>query len=129
MVEVSAGVIVRNAQVLVCQRDYGAMAGLWEFPGGKRESKETPEGCLVRECREELGITVLPERVLLVTRWATSDAAPATFYFILASIKSGEPQCLEHRDIRWVSPSSLPSFTFCPADAAVLDQIIAQLTT
>src|SRR6185369_17353271 len=59
LVEVSAGLVFRDGKLLITRRPAGAhLGGLWEFPGGKRESAETFEECLVRELREELGIEV-----------------------------------------------------------------------
>ena len=61
-VNVVAAMIEQNGRLLICRRPEGkALAGMWEFAGGKIEPGETPEQALVRECREELGITVAPQ--------------------------------------------------------------------
>ena len=65
MIDVTAAVIARGGRMLLCQRPQGKRcAGLWEFPGGKAEPGETLEMCLVRECREELGVELSVGRAL-----------------------------------------------------------------
>lgn len=127
MIEVSAGILCRGGQVLICQRAYGeGCAGLWEFPGGKREPGETAEACLVRECREELAVEIGVTRVFETFEW-TRGKTPLRFTFLLAHIISGEPVCLEHAQIAWVSPGALETYSFCPADASIVGVISAYL--
>ncbi|HZL43973.1 MAG TPA: (deoxy)nucleoside triphosphate pyrophosphohydrolase, partial [Verrucomicrobiae bacterium] len=65
VIEVSAGLVFRDGKVLITRRPAGAhLAGLWEFPGGKRRAGESFEACLCRELREELGIEVRVERLV-----------------------------------------------------------------
>jgi len=116
MVDVSAAVIVRDGKILICQRPEGkGNALLWEFPGGKRERGETPEECLVRECLEELGVTVSVHE-MLGEREHTYPDITVHLRFFRASLSSGEPTRREHRDMRWVRPEELSSYAFCPAD-------------
>lgn len=120
MIEVSAGVIVRRGRVLACQRPVqDRQGGLWEFPGGKRLPGETAEDCLVRECREELGITVLARSLVAVV---SSDGQHRISFF-LAEIVGGEPITLEHAALLWADQQTLGSLSFCPADAQIVPQI------
>lgn len=127
MIDISAGILVRDGRVLICRRmDGDGVAGLWEFPGGKREAGETPEACLIRECQEELGVTLDAPALLTELDWP-DGARTLHFSFLTAVIAQGEPKCRVHSDIRWVAPEEFGSFTFCPADAAILGQVTAAL--
>lgn len=123
LIDVSAGIIVRGGQVLICRRaDTDAGAGLWEFPGGKREPGETAAQCLIRELREELGVDVAVDGVFTSFTWPSGER-DIHFTFLLASVQRGQPQCLEHQAVLWALPSELDQYTFCPADASILPSI------
>lgn len=122
LIEVSAAVIFRDDEVLICRRAGGRHAGLWEFPGGKREGDETAAACLVRECDEELGVRLSVGEALAALPWQGADQE-MLFTFFAASLDQGEPQCRVHDQIRWVRPNELSSYVFCPADTAVLDRL------
>lgn len=125
MVDVSAAVIVREGKILICQRPEGkGNALLWEFPGGKRETGETFEECLIRECREELGITICVHEMLGEAEHTYPDIT-VHLRFFRASLPAGEPTRREHRDMRWVSATELAFFAFCPADK----EFVARLET
>lgn len=121
MVEVAAALIWRGDRFLICQRPAGKKRGmLWEFVGGKLEPGETGAEALVRECREELGITVRPDGVFTEVVHEYPDI---TIHMTLfnASIPDGaEPKLLEHNDLRWITPRQIPDFDFCPADTEIL---------
>ena len=120
MLEVVAALIWRDDRFLICQRPANkTQALLWEFVGGKVEPGETPEEALVRECREELDVTVEP---LSVFTQVTHDYPDVRVHLTLftARIVSGEPKLLEHNAIRWITPSEIPDYPFCPADAEIL---------
>lgn len=123
MVEVSAAIIRRGEYILICQRpaDKGC-ALLWEFPGGKREANETHEQCLIRECSEELGITIAVDAFYDQASTAQGGKSIA-LRFYLAHIQQGEPIALEHADVRWVLPEELGGFVFCPADTEVVNRL------
>lgn len=122
--DVIAGIIIRNGLVLACQRSYGeGVAGLWEFPGGKQKPHETAEACLQRECREELLIDIDIIKKLISFPWPHPANPTFAFTFYLATIRQGEPVCLEHRALRWVAPQALDSLPFCPADASILEVV------
>ena len=80
--EVTAAIIRQNGKILICQRPAEKNCGLlWEFPGGKIEGGETGEQCIVRECQEELGVTLSVERELTDITYdiSRSHCAPALF--------------------------------------------------
>lgn len=129
MIEVSAGIIIRGTQVLVCKRPAHKYAsGLWEFPGGKQNPGETAADCLIRECREELAITLAAPTPFDTLDWTLPDGSRIRFTFFFASIAHGEPICLEHDEIQWRAPQALSDLTFCPPDAHILPRIIAALS-
>ena len=123
MTEVVAALIWRGDKFMICQRPvHKASALLWEFVGGKVESGETKEQALVRECREELAVTVCVGEVFAE---AVHEYPDITVHLTLfnATIAEGEPQKLEHNDIRWITPAEIPSYEFSPADSEILEKI------
>lgn len=123
MPEVVAAIIKRDGRILTCRRPpHKARGLLWEFPGGKVEPGETPEEAIVRECREELGITLVPQSVFTeVTHHYPDLTVHLTFF--LCSLPQGEPVPLEHDAIRWSAPEELADLPFCPADRGVADML------
>lgn len=123
MLEVSAALIRRGDRFLICQRPANKTRGLeWEFAGGKREPGETGEQALVRECREELGITVVPRGVFMEVTHAYPDVTVRLTLYN-AEIAEGEPRLLEHADLRWIAPEEIPLYDFCPADRTILEKL------
>ncbi len=122
--EVVAALIRREGKFLICQRPRNkARALLWEFVGGKVERGETKEEALVRECREELGITVAPQREYMQVIHDYPDLTVRLTLFE-CKIAQGEPQKLEHEEIRWISPEEIPQYEFCPADVTILKRLM-----
>lgn len=123
MIEVVAALIWKEHKLLICQRPAHKARGLlWEFAGGKVEPGETPEQALVRECQEELGVTVkVGSQFFQVTHEYPDLAVHLTLFE--TSLTGGEPQKLEHNDLRWVSPGELEQYPFCPADAPILKML------
>ena len=100
--EVVAALIWDGDRFLACQRPAHKARGLlWEFVGGKVEPGETREEALIRECREELAVTVAPKGVFMEV----------------------EPQKLEHNDIRWLRVDEISGYAFCPADEEILRRL------
>lgn len=95
---------------------------MWEFVGGKVELGETKEQALVRECREELAVTISVGDVFMDV---THEYPDLTVHLTLfnATINDGEPQKLEHNEIKWITPSEIPNYEFCPADVEILEKI------
>lgn len=123
-IEVSAGLVFRNGTLLITQRLRGGhLGGLWEFPGGKRESGETHQECLKRELNEELGIVVAVHELVDTVQHAYPEKT-VLIRFFRCSLTSGEPQILGCDAFRWVTPSELCQFVFPAADARLLDQLI-----
>lgn len=108
---------------MICQRPpHKARGLLWEFVGGKVEPGETKPEALVRECREELAVTVsVGEAFMEVTHDYPDLLVHLTLYH--ASIAEGIPQRLEHNDIRWITPSEAGQYDFYPADVEILQRI------
>ena len=124
MVEVVAALIWQGNKFMICQRPVHKARGLlWEFVGGKVEPGETKAQALIRECREELAVTLSVGDMFMDVVHKYPDLTVHLTLFN-ATIAEGEPQKLEHNDIRWITPSEIPNFDFCPADEEILVEII-----
>lgn len=123
MTHVTAAIIRKDDKILICRRGAGgSCAFLWEFPGGKQEQGETPEQCLIRECKEELEIEIALEGVFAETTYQYPDGVIA-FTFFKAVILKGELKPAVHHDFQWVSPHELRNYDFCPADEEVVKRL------
>lgn len=124
MTEVVAALIWQGEAFMICQRPAHKARGLlWEFVGGKVESGETKEQALIRECREELAVTVSVGDVFMDVIHEYPDLMVHLTLFN-ATIAEGEPQKLEHNDLKWIIPSEIPNYEFCPADEEILVRIM-----
>ena len=123
MTEVVAALIQKDGRFLICQRPAHKARGLlWEFVGGKVEPGESKAQALIRECREELGVTVTVQDVFMeVTHEYPDLIVHLTLFY--ARIAEGEPQKLEHNDLRWITPREIPQYPFGPADESILKAI------
>lgn len=121
--EVVAALIRQGERLLICQRSAGKARALqWEFAGGKVEPGETKRQALVREIKEELGVTIRAGTEFLEVVHSYPDITiHLTVYN--AAIIQGEPQKLEHNEIRWVRPEEAEQFDFSPADRFILEKI------
>ena len=128
MTEVVAALIWDGDRFLACQRPAHKARGLlWEFVGGKLEAGETRAQALVRECREELGVTIrVGDLFMEVTHVYPDLTVHLSLYH--AVIESGILQQLEHHDIRWLHPSEVDLYPFCPADQDILKKIKEDFT-
>ena len=123
MTEVVAALIWDGDRFMICQRPAHKARGLlWEFVGGKVEPGETRQQALVRECREELGITVSPGDVFMEVTHRYPDLIVHLTLFS-ATIAEGTPQKLEHNDIRWIGVEEIDGYDFCPADRVILERL------
>jgi len=123
MTEVVAALIWRGDTFMICQRPAHKARGLlWEFVGGKVEPGETREQALIRECREEIGVTLSVGDIFMEVVHEYPDITVHLTLFH-AVIAEGEPQMLEHNDIRWITPGEIPEYDFCPADTEILARI------
>ena len=123
MTDVVAALIWEGDRFLACQRPAHKARGLlWEFVGGKVEPGESREEALIRECREELDITIAPRDVFLTVIHEYPDlTVRLTLYN--ASIVSGTPKLLEHNDLRWITVQEIDSLEFCPADEEIIKKL------
>ena len=124
MVEVVAALIWDKDKFLICQIPANkARALLWEFVGGKVEQGETKEQALIRECKEELNIMLKVGDVFMEVVHEYPDITVHLTLFN-AIIAEGVPQKLEHNDIKWITPTEIPNYDFCPADEEILEKLI-----
>jgi 8-oxo-dGTP diphosphatase len=123
MIHVAAAILRKDDKILICQRGAGGNCEyLWEFPGGKQDTGETMEQCLIRECREELEIEIGIKSIFAETTWQYPDRKIA-FTFFNAELIQGEPVKNVHKILQWVSPNELADYEFCPADVGIVDKL------
>ena len=121
--EVVAALIWRGERFLACQRPEHKTRGLlWEFVGGKVEPGETREQALVRECREELDVTVVPGEVFMEVVHEYPDLTVHLTLFH-TQLPEGEPKALEHNALRWITVQEIDQLAFCPADEVILERL------
>lgn len=122
---VTAAIIRQDDKILICQRaEGGSCSGLWEFPGGKLEDGESLDECLVRECREELGLRIKIKEIYAKTSYKYGEKE-MDFTFFNAEIIEGEIKMKVHQDIKWVNGQELKFYTFCPADVEIAARLRA----
>lgn len=119
---VACALVDADRRVLIAQRPAGkAMAGLWEFPGGKVEAGETPEAALIRELGEELGITTKNACLAPLT---FASHAYENFHllmpFFVCRKWDGLPENREHAALKWVKPVRLRDYDMLPADIPLI---------
>ena len=123
MTEVVAALIWDGNRFMACQRPAHKTRGLlWEFVGGKVEPGETRQEALIRECREELDITVSAGDIFMEVIHEYPDLTVHLTLFH-ATIFDGEPKALEHNDIRFITVDEIDRYSFCPADKEILERL------
>ena len=122
-IDVVAALIWEKDKFLICQRPANKTRGLlWEFVGGKVEPGESKRQALIRECTEELAITVdVKDKFMEVIHEYPDMLIRLTLYHCI--IPQGFPQALEHNDLTWIHPSQADNYEFCPADTDILKEI------
>lgn len=123
MTVVAAALVDGDGRILLQQRAPGrAMAGLWEFPGGKVETDETPEVALVRELNEELGIAVTVE-TLMPACFASAPVGDRHMILLLylCHAWSGVPRALDAAALRWELPAAMRALQMPPADEPLVE--------
>lgn len=123
MIEVVAALIWNNNKFLICQRPANKARGLlWEFVGGKVELSETKIQALIRECKEELAVTI---KVCDIFTEILHEYPDLTVHLTLfnAEISEGVPIKLEHNDIKWITVDEICNYEFCQADYEILNEI------
>ena len=123
IIEVAAALIFRDGRLLIARRQAQAhLGGLWEFPGGKREPGETFAQCLVREIREELGVTIsVGARFETITHAYPEKTVHLEFF--VCRLTGGELQPLGCAAWQWVTQSELSDYPFPAADARLLEKL------
>jgi 8-oxo-dGTP diphosphatase len=124
IVIVGCAIIRRKDQILIAQRkpdDH--LGGYWEFPGGKRCEGESLEACLVREVQEELGVAIVPDRLLQKIDHPYPKRI-LSLHFYLCDWKSGDPERIDCHDFRWIAPEEMRLFKFPPADDEIIEELI-----
>lgn len=122
-IEVSAAVIHRNGKTYIQQRPKkGLMGGLWEFPGGKIEKNESPEDCLVREIREELGVQIkIKEKIMTIKHSYTRFRV--TLHVFTCALPSGRIRATSCDQWKWASPLEIGEFPFPAANVKILNYL------
>jgi 8-oxo-dGTP diphosphatase len=122
---VAAALVRADGRVLLQQRPQGkAMAGLWEFPGGKVEPGERPEPALVRELAEELGISVA-ENALVPAAFASAALGERQLLLLLFLCRrwEGEPEALDAAALQWATPADMRGLLMPPADVPLVEAL------
>lgn len=120
MIEVTCAIVMDGSKVLVTQRsEHMAHPLKWEFPGGKLKEGETPERCIIREIREELGVEIEVQQLLPSVRHTYAKKSIKLIPFI-CRIKSGEIVLSEHHSFRWQEYADLDQIDFLEADVEVV---------
>ena len=123
MADVVAALIRKEGKFLIAKRPAGKKrALLWEFVGGKVEENEDRRDALVRECREELDITVAVGELFMHVVHEYPDVT-VPLYLYKCTITEGEPKMLEHADLKWITAEEIDDYDFCPADRDILEKL------
>ena len=124
MKRVAAAIIEKNGKILIAQRKLcSSFGGKWEFPGGKIESEETPEQCLKRELKEELGIEAIVGPFFCASTFEYKHMSIELLVYRAAHV-SGEIVEYDHESIKWVSRDELINYDFVDADGPVVGKLI-----
>lgn len=122
--KVTAAVIEKDGKILIAKRRIGDRhGGRWEFPGGKVDLGETPEACLKRELKEELGIEAEVGEFICASTFKYMFVPLELLVYKVRHI-SGEFQALDHDELKWVDPSELNKYDFVKADVKVVKKLM-----
>ncbi|TFE25610.1 8-oxo-dGTP diphosphatase MutT [Cohnella luojiensis] len=127
MIKVAAAIIKNEqGQILIARRKKGkSQAGMWEFPGGKLEPGESPETCLIRELREEMGIEIKPYVWFGVNEHDYGTVRIKLIAY-LAKYSTGENRLTDHDEYRWAERDELLEYEWAPADVPFVERLYAQ---
>ncbi|GAB1763162.1 (deoxy)nucleoside triphosphate pyrophosphohydrolase [Priestia aryabhattai] len=126
MKKVTAAIIKDKNRLLIAKRhSKDPLGGKWEFPGGKIEPGETPQDCLVREIKEELGVEVKIGPFYDDNVYNSQDHS-IHLLFYWAEIIKGEVIPVVHDDLKWITINELASFDFAPADIPIVKKLMKE---
>jgi 8-oxo-dGTP diphosphatase len=124
MKKITAGIIVEDHKILICQRKSGSYYGLkWEFPGGKVEEGEDLIACLTRELKEELNLTARVGDLYYVEKFKYPDGFEFEIYFYIIEKFSGKIENRVFEKIYWARKDELKEFDFLEADDVVIKML------
>lgn len=127
LLKVAAAIIIKDGLILAARKKAGLhLAGYWEFPGGKIEPGETPEGCLCRELREEFGVRCEIGPFLGESTYDYGNTVISLLGYY-ATHKEGLFCLTDHDEIRWLFPSELADLRWAPADIPLVGILQANL--
>ena len=121
-IEVVAAIIHDNGKILATQRGYGEFKDGWEFPGGKMQPGETPEEAIIREIKEELRVTIKPEKLLMTVEY-DYPTFHLTMHCFFSVITEGTIELVEHEAMAWLEEPQLESVSWLPADIEVVHEL------
>lgn len=127
MIEVSAAILIKDEKILLAKRSFGKhLGGFWEFPGGKLEKGEVAADSLIRELKEEFGITIQIGREFHqnIHRYGTKEIKLISY---ITYHLDGQFILNDHDEIVWVKPNQLLSYNLAPADIPIAEKIINEL--
>lgn len=126
IIEVVAAIILKDDKIFATQRGYGEFKEMWEFPGGKIESGETPQEALTREIREELDAEIKVGELLRTIEWDYPNFH-LTMHCFICTLTSETIHLNEHKDSAWLTCQTLYSVTWLPADEQLIPLIAQKL--
>ena len=121
-IEVVAAIIMKDGEVFATQRGYGEWQGWWEFPGGKIEPGETPQEALVREIHEELDADISVGALLETVEW-DYPTFHLTMHCYLCTLLSDSINLNEHQAAAWLTPQTLTTVKWLPADEGLIGRL------
>ena len=123
MVRVTAAIIIKEGKFLIAQRRAtDRLANMWEFPGGKIENGETPEECLKREIKEELGISIIVNQYIGSSVYHYDHISIELMAYHAEWI-SGEIQSVSHKQLAFINRTEVRNYSFAPADIPFVEMI------
>ena len=129
-VKVAAAVICDSlrskTRIFATARGYGEFKGMWEFPGGKIELRETPQQALVREIQQELDTAIRVGELIETIEYDYPDFHLSMDCF-WCEVMDGDLVLLEAQEARWLTKKELDSVKWLPADQELIGRILRQM--